>query len=83
MEKQLPKWFKGDVYENGGIVTNPFSGQSIELDRHELSMYDFLWGFTMFTGSGGSVSDEIIEQVEKGKDWFIKNNPEAYMVLLD
>mgnify|MGYP003123580241 CR=1 FL=1 len=83
-EKQkLPEWFNGDVYEKGGLVTNPFSGLSVKLNKYELSMYDFIWGFTIFTASGGVVSDKTVEEVEKGKDWFLKNNPKAYMDLLD
>ena len=82
-EKELPKWFKGDVYEEGGIATNPFSGQSVELDRYELSMYDFVFGFTIFTGSGGTVSDDTAKEVQKCMDWFRESNPEAYMILLD
>ena len=23
----LPDWFDGEVYEEGGVVTNPFSGE--------------------------------------------------------
>ena len=82
-EQKFPEWFEGDVYEKGGTATNPFSGLSVELDRYELSMYDFIWGFTIFTGSGGVVSDKPVEQVDKGKDWFLKTNPDAYMILLD
>ena len=82
-EQKLPKWFEGDIYDKGGTTTNPFSGASIELNRYELSMYDFIIGFTLFTESGGTVSDETTEQVYKGIDWFRENNPKAYMVLLD
>ena len=90
MEKQLPKWFKGDVYEDGGIVTNPFSGQSIELDRHELSIYDFVIGssrtleyFFDTKQEPNNRTEEITKDLHKGLDWFKKNNVEAYMVLLD
>ena len=82
-KQKLPEWFEGDIYDKGGIATNPFSGVSIKLNKYELSMYDFLQGFAIFTGSGGIVSDKTVEQVHKGKDWFSKHNPEAYMVLLD
>ena len=82
-EQKLPKWFEGDIYDKGGTTTNPFSGASIELNRYELSMYDFIMGFTLFTGSGGTVSDKTTEQVYKGIDWFRENNSKAYMVLLD
>ena len=41
---KLPKWFDGTVYETGDTVTNPFSGESYELNNLELSMYDFVMG---------------------------------------
>ena len=25
-KQELPEWFNGDVYNEGGVVTNPFSG---------------------------------------------------------
>ena len=37
----LPKWFNGTIYEEGETVTNPFSGETYELNNLELSMYDF------------------------------------------
>ena len=40
---QLPKWFDGTVYDKGDTVTNPFSGETYELNNLELSMYDFVW----------------------------------------
>ena len=41
---ELPKWFDGELYSEGGEVTNPYSGQSYELTAEELSMYDFIIG---------------------------------------
>ncbi len=37
---QLPKWFDGTIYDKGDTVTNPFSGDTYELNNLELSMYD-------------------------------------------
>ena len=42
--QKLPKWFNGTIYEEGETVTNPFSGESYELNNLELSMYDFIIG---------------------------------------
>ena len=28
---QLPNWFQAEVYKEGGVVTNPFSGQEYYL----------------------------------------------------
>ena len=46
-KQQLPKWFNGQLYEEGDVVENPYSGESIELNNIELSMYDFIMGATM------------------------------------
>ena len=43
-KQKLPKWFNGVLYTKGDSVTNPFSGDSIELNAEELSMYDFVIG---------------------------------------
>jgi len=50
MSKQntkLPKWFKGQIYDKGDTVKNPFSGETCELNNVELSMYDFIIGSQM------------------------------------
>ena len=31
----LPDWFDGEVYEEGGVVTNPFSGEDYLLNAGE------------------------------------------------
>ena len=81
-EQKLPKWFNGELYGEGAKVTNPFSGQSIELDKYELSMYDFLMGAQM-TFDVGLSNEKVIKDFQKGLKWFTKKNPKAYMVLLD
>ena len=43
----LPKWFKGSIYEKGDTVTNPFSGEEYKLTNLELSMYDFIQGLSL------------------------------------
>jgi len=70
----LPKWFDGTVYETGDTVTNPFSGESYELNNLELSMYDLIMGSQMV---------QKYDLTRKGLDWFRKANPKAYQVLLD
>ena len=79
-KQQLPKWFKGELYEEGAVVRNRFGGEEIELNNVELSMYDFVMGVTIIMEMG---LDTDIIGLRKGLDWFRKNNPEAYMVLLD
>ena len=79
-KQQLPKWFKGELYKKGAVVRNRFGGGEIELNNVELSMYDFVMGATIIMEMG---LDTDIVNLRKGLDWFRKNNPEAYMVLLD
>ena len=80
-EKQkLPKWFNGELYEEGATVQNRFSGEEYELNAMELSMYDFVIGSTTCMEMG--LPCNVIE-LRKGLDWFRMNNAEAYMVLLD
>ena len=77
----LPKWFDGTVYEKGDTVTNPFSGETYELNNLELSMYDFVMGCAMMPSN--IISDKIIKNWQDGLSWFRKTNAKAYMVLLD
>ena len=51
-KQELPKWFSGAKYDEGDVVENRFTGQSIELNNIELSMYDFVMGATMATEAG-------------------------------
>ena len=85
--KELPKWFNGEHYSHGETVTNPFSGESYELNGTELSMYDFIKGCEMMISMKGGPFNEESSQIQnemiKGLDWFRKNNAKAYMVLLD
>ena len=79
---ELPKWFNGQVYEKGDTVTNPYSGQSYELTAEELSMYDFIIGASIMYETS-VVHKKLVADMRKGLDWFRKNNPSAYMTLLD
>ena len=81
-EQKLPKWFKGELYKEGGIVRNRFSGEEYELNNIELSMYDLVMGCSIMTEMG-QYNDKIVTDLRKGLDWFRMNNAEAYMVLLD
>jgi hypothetical protein len=84
MKKQeLPKWFRGELYEKGDTVRNRFSGDEYKLNNVELSMYDFIIGSTIVMEMAGGWQHTDVEELRKGLDWFRKNNAEAYMVLLD
>ena len=79
MEKtKTPKWFDGKVYSRGATVRNPYSGETCELNAVELSIYDFILGAQMYEQLLGSSTE-----FRKALDWFRKNNPSAYMILLD
>ena len=82
-EQKLPKWFNGELYEEGAVVRNRFSGEEYELNNVELSMYDFVMGSTIILETPGGYKHTSVTDLRKGLDWFRKNNPKAYMVLLD
>ena len=82
-KQQLPKWFKGELYEEGAVVRNRFGGGEIELNNVELSMYDFVIGSSMLMEMSGGYKHTDVNELRKGLDWFRKYNSEAYMVLLD
>jgi hypothetical protein len=73
-KQEMPKWFNGQVYSEGDTVSNPFTGESIELTAEELSMYDLIMGAQML---------QAYDVMQKGLGWFRRENAEAYMVLLD
>jgi len=82
-KQQLPKWFHGELYEEGATVRNRFSGEEYELNAMELSMYDFIIGSTMVLEMPGGYKHTDVSLLRKGLDWFRQYNAEAYMVLLD
>ena len=81
-KQELPKWFTGQLYEEGDTVRNPYSGESYELTAEELSMYDFIMGANQLMAMG-MIALKSQKDMRKGLDWFRKNNVEAYYVLLD
>tara|TARA_R100001082_G_scaffold34608_1_gene17939 strand:+ start:127 stop:405 length:279 start_codon:yes stop_codon:yes gene_type:complete len=84
--EMLPNWFEGEVYELGDEVRNPFSGETCLLDAAELSMYDHIKGIElaiMMNIPIFGLSDKYVDIIDKGKDWFLIKNPNAYMILLD
>ena len=82
-EIKLPKWFRGEIYDEGATVRNRFSGDEYKLNNIELSMYDFIIGSTMVLERHGGYNHTCVDELRKGLDWFRKNNAAAYMVLLD
>ena len=88
-EQKIPKWFEGEVYDEGAVVQNRFSGEEYELNALELSIYDMIMGGQMFIEMryNGDMLDprtsDIQKDMRKGLDWFRTHNASAYMVLLD
>ena len=83
-KQKLPKWFNGELYEEGATVQNRFSGEEYELNAVELSMYDFILGAShVMEMQGFNAENNIIQDLRKGLDWFRMNNAAAYMILLD
>ena len=82
-KQKLPKWFEGELYTEGSVVTNPYSGEEAELTAEELSMYDFIKGSEICMSAGWNLNSKIQDEFNKALSWFIKNNPKAYMALLD
>ena len=88
-DTDLPKWFKGIVYKDGDLVTNPFTGNQAILTPNELAMYDFIKG-AEYTISV-TYNDDILHpdvarlsnEMRKALDWFRKANARAYLILLD
>ena len=88
---KLPKFksrFSGQlrIYDEGDLVTNPFSGEEYELNAEELSVYDYILGLQYLIDRAGvfnPMSAEFQKDLRIGLDWFRKNNAEAYMILLD
>ena len=76
MKKTIFDLFPGiAIYDTEPVVVkNPFSGEGIELQPEEVAVYDYLKGCELMGDYKG---------LRKGIDWFIDNNAEAYMVLLD
>ena len=79
-KQKLPSWFRGELYGEGDTVTNPYSGEEIELNNIELSMYDFVMGSVIMSEMGMT---DVVPNLRRGLDWFRTHNAKAYMVLLD
>jgi len=63
------------VYDKENVdVKNPFSGETFNLTPEEVAVYDYLKGCELLGDYEG---------LRRGIDWFMDNNVEAYMALLD
>ena len=90
-EIKAPNSFEGEIYDKGEVVTNRWSGESIELNNVELSIYDFIMGSEVYLemqleGDDKLESSDVKflrKNMRKGLKWFQSTNPEAYKILLD
>ena len=74
--KTVQELFPGiAIYDTEPVeVRNPFSGESAVLSPEEVAVYDYLKGCELMGDYKG---------LRKALEWFMKNNAEAYMTLLD
>jgi len=84
-EIKIPKWFNGEIYENGAAVQNLARGTVYTLNNVELSVYDYILDKQkMFQKDDYSkINAQELRDFEKALYWFRANNPRAYKVLLD
>jgi len=86
---EIPKWFTGEIYENGRSVINELSYEIIELNNVEVSIYDFIIGFSVILDTVGDdveLPNYLIKPHKEfllAREWFRKNNIEAYNILID
>lgn len=76
MSTSIKELFPGiQIYDTEPVeVANPYTGQTVTLTPEEVAVYDLI--------KGAELTSQW-EMLRKGLDWFIENNGEAYMVLLD
>ena len=89
-EKKIPLPFKDADYSDPfemETVSNPFSGQSIDMPRFAVAVYDVTMGSNHIAESydqkHGMGSSPAWKDVRKGLDWFRQYFSKEYMVLLD
>ena len=67
---------------------NPYSGVIVELNPVEMAIYDhtmMAYHDHIELGTGGDLVEarKMYKDFTKGKNWFIENNVQAYMDLID
>jgi len=66
--------FECQVGAETETITNPYSGESVELPPEAVAVYDTIKGAEMLGR---------YDTMQKGLDWFRQYYPKEYMVLLD
>ena len=70
------------------VVANPYSGVKVELNPVEVAIYDATMTAYYIHIDLGNVAKyddarKWYKEFNKGKNWFIENNIDAYMKLID
>ena len=76
------------LYAEPEVVANPYSGVKVTLNPVEVAIYDATMGaynIHIDLGNVGKYDDarRWYKDFNKGKNWFIENNIDAYMKLID
>ena len=83
-KQELPEWFRGVIYNMGDTVINPLTGESVDLNAVELSIYVLITRYQhIMEVAPRTIMKHHMTSLEKGLGWFKKNNPGAYMALLN
>ena len=66
-KQKLPEWFDGELYKEGGVVSNPYSGEKIELDNIEYGIeYDGrVYAENIELQHNSDLIEAIVEKVSK------------------
>ena len=80
-QTELPEWFNGEIYNEGDVVRNPFTGETCELNASELSVYDLVKGAEFASKLGVIDINEANDIIKLGIKWFKENNYTTYSIL--
>ena len=71
------------VLEHPEFLTNPFSGEKIEVQPDAVAVYDCIKGAELLAQGIDDGGHPLWVKVREGLDWFRKHYAKEYMVLLD
>ena len=86
IKKDVPFSEHMEIGEKPEMVANRFTDVEIELNPVEVAVYDVLMGsYRMHLHPDIDVKARraYYDDFNKGKNWFIENNPQAYFDLID
>ena len=71
------------VLEHPEFLTNPFSGEKIEVQPDAVAVYDCIKGAELLAQGIDDGGHPLWVKVREGLDWFRRHYSKEYMVLLD